>query len=457
MKKKTEWNTKKKKRRFRANRDRGIADFIKILKHFFPELPYWIDSMKDPRVESYCIYTQSDYIMMGILKNVCGTKSMNNMEECFNEQPCIDNLRYMSEDPYLEEMPNKDSLTFYLKKLDPGQLAKVRKQMIRELIRRKNFNRARVSDSYWRIILDGTGIHYYKEKPNENCLIERRKNPDGTVSVAYYNKVLEAKLILGDKLVMSIDTEFIENESEDVKKQDCEINAAKRLLERVRKNYPRLPVCIQGDALYAVEPIMEICRKHGWHYIFTMKESRQPTLGECYEYIKLGGGCGCKEGICEENGSGWYSNDVDETAGKTEKANIFEYRFNYVNKEGEPVEKRYCWLTDIEINRSNLEEMIGFARGRWKIENEGFNNQKNGIYEIEHLNSRDYNAIKNFYLITQLADIIMQLYLAWSPIIKQAGQSIKNTSSRLLESFRRHTINREDIIWIEKHTSVYLE
>ena len=76
--------------------------------------------------------------------------------------------------------------------------------------------------------MDGTGIHYYTEKPNENCLIERRKNPDGSETVRYFNKVLEAKLILGDKLVMSIDTEFVENESEDVPKQDCEINAARR-------------------------------------------------------------------------------------------------------------------------------------------------------------------------------------------------------------------------------------
>lgn len=457
MKRKSEWNTKKKKRRAKANHDKGIVDFVKILRHFFPELPVWINNMDDPRVQGYCIYTQADYIMMGILKNICGTKSMNNMDENFNEQSCIDNLRYLSEDSYLTEMPNKDSLTYYLKMLDPGQLAKVRKKMIQALIKRKNFDRARVSDSCWRIVLDGTGIHYYTEKPNENCLIERRKNPDGSETVRYFNKVLEAKLILGDKLVMSIDTEFVENESEDVPKQDCEINAARRLLDRIKEHYPRMPICVQGDALYAAESIMRQCRENGWHYIFTMKESRQHALGECYEYIKFEGADGWKDEICEENGIGIYCNNVDEVAGKTEKANIFEYEYTYTNKDEEDKKKHFCWLTDIPIHRHNLEEMIGFARGRWKIENEGFNNQKNGIYDIEHLNSRNYNAIKNHYLITQIADIIMQLYLAWSQVIKQTGQSIKNTSSRLLESFRRHTINCEDAIWIEKRTSVYLE
>ena len=101
--------------------------------------------------------------------------------------------------------------------------------------------------------------------------------------------------------------------------------------------------------------------------------------------------------------------------------------------------------------------MVCAGRGRWKIENEGFNNQKNGIYDIEHLNSRDSNAMKNHYLLTQIADIMMQMYLVWSPLIRETGQSIKNTSSRLLESFRRQTITDEDVLYIKRYTTVYLE
>jgi len=101
--------------------------------------------------------------------------------------------------------------------------------------------------------------------------------------------------------------------------------------------------------------------------------------------------------------------------------------------------------------------MIKGARNRWKIENEGFNNQKNGIYKIEHLNSRNSNGMKNHYLLTQVADIIMQLYLAWLPLIKEIKQSIKNTSSRLLESFRRQTVTVEDVNYITRYTTVYLE
>ena len=105
---------------------------------------------------------------------------------------------------------------------------------------------------------------------------------------------------------------------------------------------------------------------------------------------------------------------------------------------------KFQWVSSIEVTERNLEEMICAGRGRWKIENEGFNNQKNGIYRIEHINSRNSRAMKNHYLLTQVADIIMQLYLAWNPMIKEIKQSIKNTSSRLLETFRNKPVTDED-------------
>lgn len=256
--------------------------------------------------------------------------------------------------------------------------------------------------------------------------------------------------------MISIDTEFIENESEDVSKQDCELSAAQRLIKRLKKEYPRLPICIQGDALYAVEPVMGYCRKNGWRYIFTQKEGRGKILGETYEWIRTGGGAVAVCGIGREKGDGEYINHVEETAGKEETANIYRYKYR-TKEKGKDKTVRLSWVTDIELTEKNLEEMAEAGRGRWKIENEGFNNQKNGIYDIEHLNSRDGNAMKNHYLLTQIADIIMQIYLAWNPMVREIGQSIKNTSSWLLESFRRQIITDEDVSYITRYTTVYLE
>ena len=137
--------------------------------------------------------------------------------------------------------------------------------------------------------------------------------------------------------------------------------------------------------------------------------------------------------------------------------NVYEYKYEAKDKDENKQKIRFQWVTSLELSDKNVEEMILAGRGRWKIENEGFNNPKNGIYQIEHLNSRNSNAMKNHYLFTQISDILMQLYLAWNPFITELGQSIKNTSSGLLESFRQQTITEEDVSYIFGYTTVYLE
>ena len=49
------------------------------------------------------------------------------------------------------------------------------------------------------------------------------------------------------------------------------------------------------------------------------------------------------------------------------------------------------------------------GRKRWKIENEGFNIQKNGTFDIGHLYSKNATAIKVHYLMIQIAHIIRQM------------------------------------------------
>lgn len=191
--------------------------------------------------------------------------------------------------------------------------------------------------------------------------------------------------------------------------------------------------------------------------MLTHKNTRQKILGESFEWIKAGDDAKREIGLCKEKGSGFYANHVEEVAGKKEIMNVFEYEYETKDKEGEKQTIRFQWVSSLELTKQNLEEMILAGRGRWKIENEGFNNQKNGIYRIEHLNSRNANAMKNHYLLTQISDIIMQIYLAWNPYIKELKQTIKNTSSELLESFRSHTITEEDVSYISRYTTVYLE
>ena len=447
----------KKEKRERKKQDKGIVDFMMVTNHFFHNLREWIAEMDDPRNSSYITYQQTDLNYMAILKNICGQYSMRSMEESFNEQNCIRTLSLMSGNQKLEEMPHYDTLNYYLERLSPECLSELRKKMVVSLIRGKQFNKNRLLGKYWRVIFDGTGLFYFKEKHCNNWLCTEKQMPDGKKIKFYYHKVLEAKIVLSDSVVISLGTEFIENEKEDVSKQDCEINAAKRLMAKLKKEYPRLPICMQGDALYTAESIMQLCRDYHWEYLFTQKENRQRLLDESFEWIKRGDGAEKKSGMCDEKGNACYANHVEQVAGKKEIMNVIEYEYETEDKEGKKHTTRFKWVSSIELTERNIEEMVLAGRDRWKIENEGFNNQKNGLYRIEHLNSKNSNAMKNHYLLTQISDILMQLYLSWNPYIKELKQTIKNTSSRLLESFRRQTVTKEDVSYIFRYTTVYLE
>lgn len=193
---------------------------------------------------------------------------------------------------------------------------------------------------------------------------------------------------------------------------------------------------------------------NGWKYLFNLKEGTQKNITRDYKEPD-GDIRHITEKICHEKGTGAYYNGVETITGKTEVFNVFEYR--YKKQEGGETKRVFLWANNIEVTKNNLEKLITAGRGRWKIENEGFNRQKNGIRKIGHLNSRDTKAMKNHYLLTQISDILMQLYLACNKLVKEIKQSIKNTSSRLLESFCRKPITDEDVSRISRYTTMHME
>jgi len=83
--------------------------------------------------------------------------------------------------------------------------------------------------------------------------------------------VLEAKLVVD--IVLSIANEFIENESEDVTKQDCELKAFRRLAEKLKTDFPRLPICLLGDSIYGCESIFQLCDDNKWNVYVALKKA----------------------------------------------------------------------------------------------------------------------------------------------------------------------------------------
>ena len=429
-------------RKEKREQQKGInffGEFLRIKKHFFKDINARFNKVKDERHQSYVNYPSDIILFAMTMKNVTSLESMNRMTVEFNTEECINNIAKALGYENLEELPHHDTINNFLKKLNPGEIEKIRKYMIKELFKKRCLEHYRLLDKYWTIAVDATGLVSFKDRHCDHCLKREYKNKEtGEIEkIIYFHYVLEAKLIVGD-MAFSIDTEFIENEGY-YEKQDCELNAFKRLAKRLKKSYKRLPICILGDNLYAVEPIFRICKEHDWKYIFTFKEGRTKSIYSEFEEIRK----------LENNSDGKGCNWVNEISYKEQLVNILEGKVVEKKKE-----KEFTFITNIQIKKNNAYKILAAGRSRWKIENEGFNRQKRISNNIEHLCCRDYNAMKNHYLLVQIAEIIRQLFEQGNKLIQSLKLSIKEISSRTLESFHRDTLTLEDIIKLNKRIQI---
>ncbi len=203
---------------------------------------------------------------------------MNEMNNSFNTELAIDNLSVICKQN-LNEIPDWQTIQDVIEQLNIEEIRNIRKYMVKSLIRSKMFDKYRYNGAF-QLLVDATDISSHDYNLNNNCIIKKSKNE----IIKYYKQVLEAKIVVG-KIVISLDTEWIENADmkTEKKKQDCEINAFKRMAPRMKKEYPKLKFIITGDALYATAPMLDICKENGWHYIFNLKKNRLKHVYEEFE------------------------------------------------------------------------------------------------------------------------------------------------------------------------------
>lgn len=399
-----------------------LSEVITIINQYFPELIEKFEGLTDIRHQSYVTYKMKVIFIVRLLALMCEIKSMHELTRELNTEEAIKNIAQIC-GLELEEIPHCDTINDVFKNVKIEEIEKIRKYMITRMIRCKMLEKYKIRGQYYHVIVDGTGLATSKKKYNKNCLVKNKTDKKGNEYQEYSTYVLEAKLVIGD-MVFSIGSEFVENEEENVDKQDCETKAFKRLAEKIKKEYPRLRIIMSGDALYASNPVIDICKEKGWKYIIRFKEGAIPTLYREFETI-----------VKTENES--RKKDYEYVTGidyQDNKINIIKYIDDKKKTE-------FVYMTDINITDKNIEETIHVGRKRWKIENEGFNIQKNGTFNIGHLYSKDSTAIKAHYLMIQIAHIIRQLLEKGIKEIKEMKLKLKEISQELKKQLISITSN----------------
>ena len=104
-------------------------------------------------------------------------------------------------------------------------------------------------------------------------------------------------------------------------------------------------------------------------------------------------------------------------------------------------DKIFTFITSLFVTDNNVKTLIMMGRQRWKIENNGFNNQKNILFNISHMCSLNYNAMKAHYFFTQFAHTIRQLLDLGSTLVKPFQGKIKEISFAILNELISSHIN----------------
>ena len=266
--------------------------------------------------------------------------------------------------------------------------------------------------------------------------------------------MLEAKLVGPAGVVVSLASEFIDNHdtadtpagaSGEQRKQDCELKALARLLPRLRQDFPQVPICLCGDSLHACGPVLQLAKDHKASYVLTLKEGRLPSVWQEFQSLLP---------LCPGNHLELITPDqvrqeyrwvhdlsYTDSAGRTWTFTAIQCR--ETTAAGTTT---WAWITDLKVTSATVVEVATQGgRERWRIENEGFNMQKNSDLNLEHPYSRRH--WQAYYYLLQIAHMILQFMEKGSllkRLAKEAGKtvlglfgSLKNIAERLRESFRR--------------------
>jgi hypothetical protein len=421
----------------------------KTTAHFFPDLGDWLGEVGDRRDQDLIIYGRRFLLWMGLMGFLLKLGSRRQIRFELDTPAALNNLNRLSRSQQ-EAMAHSDTLNYFLGRVPPAALPALRRKMVRRLIRMKALDHGRLM-GHFLIVVDATGQLRFNQRHCAHCL--EQKHGEQTL---YFHNVLEAKLVTPEGLAISLDSEFIENADRpspfaadaDAVKQDCELKAFARLAGRLKKDYPQLLLCFLFDALYANGTVMDLCQKNHWKYITTFKEGSLPALWTDY--------CGLLELVPRNRVTGTTQEGIKQSFAWVEQLEHVDdrerrHRVNALQcrqrRDGQ--DHFFAWLTNFSVNRQTVAALANRGgRCRWKIENEGFNIQKNGGFNLEHAYSTGELEIKNFYVLLQIAHLILQLIERGSLLKQEAKRlfgSLANLARRLAESLRNVLIAAEEI------------
>ena len=293
----------------------------------------------------------------------------------------------------------------------PTEILKAFKIPIQELIEQGVMDKYRVLGKYHCINFDGTEHYCSCKTACDCCLTKVHKNKKGEITkTTYHHQAMSAVLVRYDgKEVFPIACEAILRQDGSTK-NDCELNASKRLLPLVHQMLPAnegYELLGNFDGLYPNGPFIKELQELNMRFMIGIKEGYVLVQAQ---NLKKTGGPQVKEWVNEQGHqciAKWANSLILNGQNQDVKVNYIE--FEQYDKKSNRVFFS-TWVTDVPVDESNVQELVLIARSRWKIENETFNTLKNQGYHLEHSYGHgEKHLATNFMLLTFLAFLVDQV------------------------------------------------
>ena len=402
----------------------------KTIDHHFPDLYEHIKAIPECRKQPQ--YTLLELIMAGIAMFLFKKGSRNALNNEREQLQFVKNYERL----FKARLPHMDTVEEVMKVLEERHIEQLKTELVKALLAKKVLRKYRLLGQSYLVVIDGTHVMDVGEGHCEHCLRQTFKNG----RVRHFHNVLEAKLVTDNGFCLSLATEWIEN-VEEYDKQDCELKAFARLAGKLKRFYPRLPICILADGLYPNQTFFRICEESGWSWIVTLKEgSLQSVWKRVFQrqglrHCRTREECILKQGRQITRRYQWHP-----------EMNYKSFRVHWYCCE-EIVDQeltRFVWLSSMRMDCYSVVELSECGRLRWKIENQGFDVQKHHGYGLGHQFSRtSMRAMKNYYQLMQIAHLFNQLFELSSLLaeVRQSKESLVHICLCIVGELRHEVLD----------------
>jgi len=304
----------------------------------------------------------------------------------------------------VEEIPTDPQLRNLLDPVAPESLAGVFGEVLDLCAERGYLEAFRTLDKQLLCALDGTRYFWSNKVHCASCSVRQ----DSRSQVGYAHYAVIPVIAAPDKSqVLALAPSFVEPQ-DGVDKQDCELRAASRWLQRYGPEYAPWRMTLLGDDLYCHQPFCQEVLTHGFGFIFVCKADSHITLYEWVDAIAQGGHVPTlKERVWNgRHGEVWtyrYLNNLPLKRG-ADALLVNWCELTVVHEESGDQLYYNAFVTNHALSDDTVKPIAQAGRTRWKIENEGNNVLKTKGYHMEHNFGHGQNHLAStLFLLNLLA------------------------------------------------------